>query len=582
MDIGGRSTYNLNSMRAGHAYSNQSIIGEGLPAGASLKSFNNLTAGDYFKGHIVSMEQDAVKILLSNQQVINARLDLSILGSETLAPGQDIIFQVNDNANGKISIKPYMIEKYPVEVLLKALDAAKLPPSEKNIDIVKALIDKGMSIDKNTLHTIIQENSRFSGENLNEIITLHKLQVPVTEENIGQLKSYMNYESSISKQVDIVANDIANILTEGSADSVNKLGSEILGFATNEKGLFDNINSAKGELIENNPLGANLDNENSQLLVKSEIRSEGVRGELDALGQTRVQEGYALINKALYNINAINENTSIATENIEQILKADNKLSNMMATEIANQIIMAGDTDKEQLFALKNAINTLNDNGLEHISAMVLKNKDIVKKLKDTIKHQLSLSPEELLMSKDRGENVKELYGKIHSLAEAIDRASTDDSSMATLREHSNDLRGNSSFMNQLNSNHTYLQLPVKLQNEFSSGELYVYGKRRNEYKKGEELTAFLHFDLDNLGATDIRVAMVDNKVNISFSLESGSSTALVEKNLITLKEALEKKGYTATLRAEQIPEATKAFDKLLEDNSNANTIKRYSFDVAR
>jgi len=151
------------------------------------------------------------------------------------------------------------------------------------------------------------------------------------------------------------------------------------------------------------------------------------------------------------------------------------------------------------------------------------------------------------------------------------------------LAEHCSELKNNVTFIEDLNQNNAYVQLPVRFSEDSGNGELYVYNRKRGMVNNNNEITAFLHFDLNSLGATDIYVSMKSNAVNIKFSLDNEDSVKLVNKHISELSEALEKKGYSTTLKVEQtekISEAENAFKIMQEENSVRNVIKRYSFDI--
>ena len=124
--------------------------------------------------------------------------------------------------------------------------------------------------------------------------------------------------------------------------------------------------------------------------------------------------------------------------------------------------------------------------------------------------------------------------------------------------------------------------LPVKFNESKAHGELYVYNRRKGMPVEKDVITAFLHLDLDNLGATDINVTMEKKSVTTQFSLSDVESMRIVEENLPMLKERLEKKGYIATFTVDSAAGATgeTPFDVLLETDKPQISIKRYSFDV--
>ena len=138
-------------------------------------------------------------------------------------------------------------------------------------------------------------------------------------------------------------------------------------------------------------------------------------------------------------------------------------------------------------------------------------------------------------------------------------------------------------FINQLNQAYTYIQLPLKLSGQQATGDLYVYSNKKRRIGEDDELSAFLHFDLQHLGSTDISVKLKNKKVSTDFYMADDVSFALIQKNLPLLQEKLERLGYTATLNVSKDDKAEPVDfveDFLKQGLSAGGGIRRYSFDM--
>ncbi|OYP40489.1 hypothetical protein CG709_05145, partial [Lachnotalea glycerini] len=69
-------------------------------------------------------------------------------------------------------------------------------------------------------------------------------------------------------------------------------------------------------------------------------------------------------------------------------------------------------------------------------------------------------------------------------------------------------IRSNLSFMEQINQNFTYLQIPIQFSNEEAHSDLYVYTNKKNLEKQDGNLSVLLHLDMEVLGTTDIYINM--------------------------------------------------------------------------
>ena len=141
------------------------------------------------------------------------------------------------------------------------------------------------------------------------------------------------------------------------------------------------------------------------------------------------------------------------------------------------------------------------------------------------------------------------------------------------------DLKNNMSFMSDFNQMTAYVQLPMKLGAKEKNGELYVLS-RKKKYEKDEVKTAFLHFDMENLGATDIRISLAGSRVSTIFTLDNDASMELVKEHLPQLQERLAALGYHAELKADVTQETKSSFERIIEAEKPQKEVKRYAFDV--
>lgn len=141
-------------------------------------------------------------------------------------------------------------------------------------------------------------------------------------------------------------------------------------------------------------------------------------------------------------------------------------------------------------------------------------------------------------------------------------------------------VQSNLEFMNQVNQMYTYVQLPLKLYNQNAHSDLYVYTNKKNLQEKNGELTALLHLDMEQLGATDIYVKMVGTSVETDFYLSEEASYQLIAKHTDQLAQRLERKGYQCEIRVENRKKQQDFVQDFLEQEKPVGKLHRYSFDV--
>ncbi len=197
--------------------------------------------------------------------------------------------------------------------------------------------------------------------------------------------------------------------------------------------------------------------------------------------------------------------------------------------------------------------------------------------LKQAMTEQWMLTPEQL---KEEGA-VKDLYQRLNSqmsqLQQTLSQAGKEGSALA---KSAQSVQSNLEFMNQVNQLYTYVQLPLKLQNQNAHSDLYVYTNKKNLRQKDGELTALLHLDMDHLGATDIFVKLLGTAVQTEFYFEDEFSCRLISQYSDDLIKRLEEKGYACEVKVENRKKEQDFVQDFLERENPPAKLHRYSFDV--
>lgn len=199
--------------------------------------------------------------------------------------------------------------------------------------------------------------------------------------------------------------------------------------------------------------------------------------------------------------------------------------------------------------------------------------------MKGVMGNEWSLSPEEV---KDP-QKVKDLYAKTASDMSMISKAAADAAGTAgnPVSQTGNALESNIDFVNTLNQAFTYVQIPVKLSNGNTNADLYVYTNKKKNPADGDEVSAFLHFDMDYLGSTDISVRMKGKAVDTKFFMEDDDSYRLIQNNIHILADRLSALGYSPKISVEPGEKPVNLIEDILEkDAGTAGSLQRYSFDM--
>lgn len=222
----------------------------------------------------------------------------------------------------------------------------------------------------------------------------------------------------------------------------------------------------------------------------------------------------------------------------------------------------------------------LHNRGMELPMKELLSDERFAAALKDYLKQEFMVSPEETTKEK-----IKELYSKLgrqlQAVSETLDKGSLLESSLGKTVTQMNQ---NVNFLNQVNQMYAYIQLPLKMAGGEAHGELYVYSNKKRLSSEDGEVSALLHLDMDHLGPVDVYVAMQFEKVSTQFYLKDEELLDFINDNIHILTERLQKKGYdvavTTSVRNSEEGVENSCMKELLSTQSNIPLLSTDSFDV--
>ena len=145
---------------------------------------------------------------------------------------------------------------------------------------------------------------------------------------------------------------------------------------------------------------------------------------------------------------------------------------------------------------------------------------------------------------------------------------------------NTSDMQSNIQFMQQLNEQFAYLQLPLKLSENNAHGDLYVMTKKNSIKQSPDNLKVLLHLEMDSLGQLDIHITKEHTNIATKFYVDNNSAKALLERNIEMLKDAINNQGYAFTsefLDKEKQIDIVKDF---IEKDAPVGNISRYNFDL--
>ena len=499
--------------------------------------------GETFSGDIIDVRGYAIKILLGNDKT----LDASTTDSKNLNIGDHITFNVSSNDGKTVMIKPLKINTYNTNVLLKALEAADVPPTERNVSVVKAMMQNEMSIDKQSLGEMIKKVDTLEAENPQDVVMMERHSIPLTKENVEQFGAYRNCEHRIMAQAQTVAEEIPNLIKEA-------------------------LSLKEGEGIS---LSSSNTNENEKQVVELAKNIINILSDEQVINESDAKVIPKMIKPEVINEQPIIENNGEDEAFLDKLNMNDDGVVLTIDTGSTNE-----PKEKLSLSQVMDKLNTLTGNELKEF----IDSTEFKEFIKDKVEKNFELNVNKLGNTEDEvKENVKKLYERLDKKTESfmnlLENSGYKDNN---LYQTSSNMRNNMQFMQDLNQMAAYIQLPVKFNESKAHGDLYVFNRKGGKPVNKDSISAFLHLDLEHLGATDIDVLLEGKALKTQFSLKDKSSIDLVEAHLHELEDRLTKRGFSVSVSAIQMPadKNENAFLEVLEKDKPQISIKRYSFDV--
>jgi hypothetical protein len=526
-----------------------------------------------------------------------------------------VFFQVKSNEGGLVQIKPISTGFANNPTLLTALDAANLPVNEKTLNMVNAMMKEQMPIDAKSVADMSRQVIMHPNADVGTVVSLNKLGIPVTDGMAAQFENYRNSEGAILKTVDDLAMEIP-VLLDGedvTKDMVLSFQKELVNNVFQEKqdvvmtqaGLQTIPNTTEGEM-PSSPSMVTPQNSEAQTASFVGTQAESLMERMQGTGESSAgaqQVAYEIMiegedaipeevakSDAFGKLVAELEETRFDKGSIGNALnpKAYQELSEMVRqwpsfSEINKESFDATGRLKMQLPVedlLKQVTDYMEKNtAMTKADVMRFIKSDAFRGLtKELFAKEWTLEPQDL--TKPR--KIDDLYQKINQDTERLQQAAhriTDSSNAVT--QTAAGIRDNLSFIHEVNQMMTYVQLPLQLNGQHTTGDLYVYTNRKHTRGEDDEVSAFLHFDLDHLGSTDISVKLKHKDVKTQFYLEDEVSFQLVQSNIHILEEKLNNLGYNCKVDViNDSNEVNFVEDFLMKDVKTGGSIQRYSFDV--
>ena len=513
--------------------------------------------------------------------------------------GQKAAFQITSLDNNTIYMKAisgaYLLDME--DTVDQALEEAGLPKSDRNIDVVRSLLKNQQSISRENIMANIRLCAQYADADVDSVITLKRLNLPMTQETVKQFSNYQNQTHQLLYKMES--------LTDSLTDMMNSIGHRVPRLAKNVANELINLaldsalSPAEQKLTALSPdiVNEEFTDETGEVLSAEEtenMANAATEAEEQLTGTGEASSPLSRMRQLFSNISesvssslsgeaaVISEETFFIHEQIGFSLSEEGRenLSRLLADypisdELKKGILDGTATIRDVLTELRSYFPGMEDDEVSHL----LTNKEFQSLIKNQFVNNWTVSPEQL---KEKG-SMEELYQKMSQQLEQISTFSErvlGKDVFSQVSGNAADMNSNLDFMKMMNETFQYIQLPLKLQNQNAHGDLYVMTRKEALKKDPNKLKVLLHLDMDHLGTLDIQISKENTAVSANFFVSSDQTKNLLEKNIELLSDAINEQGYAFSSELALKEKDVDVVNDFIGADAPVGNITRYNFDL--
>lgn len=559
-----------------------------------------LREGQTLKGVVSDVHSDQITLVMEDGTAFTGRLP----DAGQYSIGQKAAFKIVSLDQNTIYMKAvstsYLLDME--DTIDQALEEAGLPKSARNSDVVRSLLMNQQSISRENLLSSIRLCATYPDADVNSVITLRRLGLPLTPENLAQFEQYENNDHSL---LDHFAQ-----ITDSIGDLMNAIGTQVPRLSGQTAGQLLNLalsssltpeeqalKEAQAAASEAQTEAAAQEGEGSDAPETAEKASANAADaalseetEVSSSPFSRMKQifssltdGASAAKTALsesglakdYKVPFIHEQVgfSLSPEEREAFhsFLSDLPLPEELTTSLQEGTL----TTRDFLTAVRQTLPRMSSEQ----AAGLLSSPAFQRLVKDQFLSNWTLSPEKL---KQKGA-VEELYQQISSQVDKLSHFSQDvfgKNLFENLLQQTTQTSQNLDFMKLLNDTYQYVQLPVKLQQQNAHGDLYVMTRKESLRRHPDSLKALLHLDMDHLGSLDIHIIRENTSITTKFFVDEKDTLQLLEKNINLLQDALNEQVFSFSSEFSMKEKDFNLVNDFMNAEAPVGTIARYNFDL--
>lgn len=236
-----------------------------LQEGQKELSLANAVQGSVFSGEIQDIVGNQVRIQV-NQYILNALLE----GGMNVNIGDRMSFLVKENTGDKIILKPFAEKEQGMnQILLKTLEEAQVPVTERNMEAVKEMMSRGMPVDKKSMVEMGKLLHQFENTSVSTLVSMKSHDIPVTAANIIQYEIYANEDQNhkIAGKVDALFQELLSEAEQATPKEQEKIGELV----TKLNEVFSKAEGLESQTVHNTDKIQIRENPQTQTILKTPV-----------------------------------------------------------------------------------------------------------------------------------------------------------------------------------------------------------------------------------------------------------------------------------------------------------------------
>lgn len=488
-----------------------------------------------------------------------------------LKPTQDLANQLNMYITKEIKISSQLIDTLSnisdVENLEEAIDILtnskemtqqflniKEDLAKLNIDLIKSLKD----IDSLNFKNIFNDNIDNSNEALN---------------NLNSKAEIQNLDDNINTQAQTQAVD-TNITTQTQAQNLDTN----INTQAQTQNLDTNINT-QTQTQESSNINNQKGSDNTQNFINNLTSNKILFENSDFLKElTLILKESATIKSLLENseVELTKENnTTLKEPSTREIPNTSKEVINLEKYNLNLDTKNINLNLKNELPSLKKFLSILKEN--PNLKKETIQVFEKIQNFNSNLKEKLSFKLE--------NSDTKELNEFFNDLKEKVDILKTKFQENQNFTENNREaltsltnINKNLDFMSYM-KNSLYFQIPLNINNESKTAELYVFKDKKNSKTSNEKNgSALISLDLANLGRVETFINKVSKNISLQFRITNEFTETLIKENLPLLESYLSEKDFT--ISNIQFKGLTESFSLISDIKQTSNPINISSFNT--